>query len=50
MKHVDLPSLPEVVDLAHTWIFTNIQDGITHTPSENVKKRGKQNARPRTAA
>lgn len=46
----DLPLLAKAVDLAHTWIFTKTQDGITQTPSENAEERGKRNGRSRAAA
>lgn len=46
----DLPLLAKVVDLAHTWIFTKTQDGITQTPGENAEEYGKRNGRARPAA
>ena len=48
----DLPLLAKAVDLAHTWIYTKSQDGITQTPiSEPAEDKGRRNnARPRSAA
>ena len=36
----DLPLLAKVVDLAHTWIFTKTQDGITQSVPDGKEHRG----------
>jgi hypothetical protein len=43
----DLPLLAKAVDLAHTWILTKTQDGITQSPGEEAEKRGNRNGRHR---
>ena len=43
----DLPLLAKAVDLAHTWIFTKTQDGITQSPGEEAEERGNRNGRQR---
>jgi hypothetical protein len=46
----DLPLLAKAVDLAHTWIFTKTQDGITQTPGEDAEDRKRNSNRSRSAA
>lgn len=41
----DLPLLAKVVDLAHTWIFVESQDGITSEPNGSGKRNGYSNSR-----
>jgi hypothetical protein len=39
--------LAKAVDLAHTWIFTKTQDGITQSPGEEAGERANRNGRHR---
>ena len=41
----DLPLLAKVVDLAHTWIFVEAQDGICSEPNGSRRRNGRPNAR-----